>query len=1148
MRSRIAKYLSVLALALPMICAAPFSVTATTITVDALHPGLAIQREMYGHNVSWYTLDKQYLGDYAIAPSLLTDYRNMGVGSLRYPGGCMADTFAWETSIGPFGQRAIQYLNGKPAVAKFPSSFGADEYLRLCEQLGAEPQIILQFRAPDINTKNQAESTYSIVTNKSGLVGVTNCALDDGSSVIFPAKGDAIKLTFSISRDGYYKLALRNRAGHSTDTTFYWRTNAYTYLLDSSTLAFTNDNSTVSAVDSSDAQTTWGTTRSGVVYLRYGSHTLTITAQDTWLRADYLEVQELNHDNSVKRATAWIAYCNADPSDARSIGVDAAGVDWGTVGSWAQKRVANGHPEPYAVKYWEVGNEAWGPDPYGSPPGRDPVPYNNGWIDYYNSARSVDINLRLSLSGYSPSTWTNTLIQTHGGKASYIHFHPYYPNDKSTTDPYTLYLEGISSFRAVQNYIDSYRGTINTYWPSRAGKIKGSASEWSACYGWSEWDHSSWSARMSAVLTVADQLGTMTRNTDLMESTQFWASYAPNSYTIFTEDWGATSYYKQGIYEAFRHFGNYFGDRVLPVTVSADCPTYHFNGFGSVPAGDYPMLSAYASQDSANYYLVVINKDTVNARTASLTWQGLPDCTNRVQVRTISSSDPLPNYSSVNTGAAAPIRTLTSNLTPYRASSTYDFPACSVTGFVIEKAKPANLVWHREAEDMFTAYTDTPPYPTIVAEGPWNYDTGGHVRMVNAGDSIVIPFNIRKKGPYAIRLRGRSGYTGASRYFWDNNGYSYYIDGSPVTFAGLPLTISPLDNGAYWGTVELTGRSFEYGRHYLKIKTNIAYGLMVDWIEVERQQYAGNEAESGYSVVTNSSGTVGVANLGLDGSNHVRMGMGDVVDVALDIPRSSFYDTCVRIRSGNASGSTNLLSAYSWSIDGSAAAATPDTATTSALDSDGATYWMTVKLTKKFLAAGRHTVRVFYNSPTAGRIDYVTASAASSGVIIAGPTIDSIYVTDSATFPLSAIGSDDVTKMTWSNARGGSGTYNGVTALNVDVPLQMGGNPITVTATDSAGAILTDAISVIRIVGGKQVSDIRKLSNGSLSDLVSKVVTGVFSDCFFIEDADRSAGIKVRVSPLPTGIAIGSIATIHGWLSVSPEGERYVYGMASIAP
>src|SRR5262249_8307152 len=40
----------------------------------------------------------------------------------------------------------------------------------------------------------------------------------------------------------------------------------------------------------------------------------------------------------------WVEYCNA-PSGATSL---------------ADERAANGHPEPFRVKYWGVGNESWG--------------------------------------------------------------------------------------------------------------------------------------------------------------------------------------------------------------------------------------------------------------------------------------------------------------------------------------------------------------------------------------------------------------------------------------------------------------------------------------------------------------------------------------------------------------------------------------------------------------------------------------------------------------------------------------------------------------------------------------------------------------------------------------------------------------------
>ena len=38
----------------------------------------------------------------------------------------------------------------------------------------------------------------------------------------------------------------------------------------------------------------------------------------------------------------WVEYCNL------------------TIGEWASLRKENDHPQPFAVKYWSIGNENWG--------------------------------------------------------------------------------------------------------------------------------------------------------------------------------------------------------------------------------------------------------------------------------------------------------------------------------------------------------------------------------------------------------------------------------------------------------------------------------------------------------------------------------------------------------------------------------------------------------------------------------------------------------------------------------------------------------------------------------------------------------------------------------------------------------------------
>ena len=48
------------------------------------------------------------------------------------------------------------------------------------------------------------------------------------------------------------------------------------------------------------------------------------------------------YDSILADAVNWVRYCNAPATD-----------------EWGAKRAANGHPEPYNVKYWEIDNEMW---------------------------------------------------------------------------------------------------------------------------------------------------------------------------------------------------------------------------------------------------------------------------------------------------------------------------------------------------------------------------------------------------------------------------------------------------------------------------------------------------------------------------------------------------------------------------------------------------------------------------------------------------------------------------------------------------------------------------------------------------------------------------------------------------------------------
>ena len=72
---------------------------------------------------------------------------------------------------------------------------------------------------------------------------------------------------------------------------------------------------------------------------------------------------------------------------------------------WGAKRAANGHPEPYRVKLWNIGNEMWGSYQYGYMPlAQYAVKHNL----FAKAMRKVDPGIVLIASGAMPDTMTGS--------------------------------------------------------------------------------------------------------------------------------------------------------------------------------------------------------------------------------------------------------------------------------------------------------------------------------------------------------------------------------------------------------------------------------------------------------------------------------------------------------------------------------------------------------------------------------------------------------------------------------------------------------------------------------------------------------------------------------------------------------------------
>ncbi len=102
----------------------------------------------------------------------------------------------------------------------------------------------------------------------------------------------------------------------------------------------------------------------------------------------------------------WVEYCNL-----------------GTEGKWARARIANGHAEPYNVKYWSIGNENYLPGEIGSKTASE-------WGRYVKESakmmKRVDPSIQLLAASVADIDWNVGLLKEAGGMLDWISIHGYW--------------------------------------------------------------------------------------------------------------------------------------------------------------------------------------------------------------------------------------------------------------------------------------------------------------------------------------------------------------------------------------------------------------------------------------------------------------------------------------------------------------------------------------------------------------------------------------------------------------------------------------------------------------------------------------------------------------------------------------------------
>jgi alpha-N-arabinofuranosidase len=109
---------------------------------------------------------------------------------------------------------------------------------------------------------------------------------------------------------------------------------------------------------------------------------------------------------TAEEAAAWVEYCNGPASS-----------------KYGSMRARDGHPEPYRVKYWEIGNEIWGDWVRGH---SDALTYARNLTRYAAAMRAVDPSIEIIAVGDNDMAWNRTVLERADGRIDYLSIHHYY--------------------------------------------------------------------------------------------------------------------------------------------------------------------------------------------------------------------------------------------------------------------------------------------------------------------------------------------------------------------------------------------------------------------------------------------------------------------------------------------------------------------------------------------------------------------------------------------------------------------------------------------------------------------------------------------------------------------------------------------------
>ncbi len=176
------------------------------------------------------------------------------------------------------------------------------------------------------------------------------------------------------------------------------------------------------------------------------------------------------------------------------------------------RRAANGHPKPYGVKFWGIGNEMYGDWQLGHMPLAEYLKKHNRVVDAMRAVDPAIVPIAVGAVG----DWSKQMLTTAVNHMSLLSEHIYWQNKPEVAAHVEQATEGI---RRIADAHRAYRREL----PSLKGKdIKIALDEWNYWYGANEYGELGTQYFLQDGLGAAVALHELFRNSDIF----FMANYA----------------------------------------------------------------------------------------------------------------------------------------------------------------------------------------------------------------------------------------------------------------------------------------------------------------------------------------------------------------------------------------------------------------------------------------------------------------------------------------------------------------------------------------------------------------------------------------------------------------------------------------------